>query len=235
MLTTIKHQDTGPLVVVAKLLTGYDRITSKVNDPDSYIKVHGTFDADFVAYVVTWQTNHSCTPDGIIGPDTWTAISKAAPTCSTSKNKTSGYTMAVQLLLGGNITADAIYGPRTKAAVATYQDAHKLAVDGICGPKTWNSLIVGEEIQPQPVPGVFVQPKDFKQASKPWGPKMYSNHNDHSQTMANSGCGPTAMADIVYTLKDPSVDPWTLAQLSMQWGDRTDNSGTAWTFFRHVA
>ena len=231
MLATIKHQDIGPLVVVAKLLTGYNKITSKITDPDSYIKVNGVFDADFVAFVVSWQSGHGCTPDGIIGPATWTAISKAVPTCSTSKNRISGYTMAIQLLLGGNLTPDAIYGPRTKAAVATYQDAKGLSVDGITGPKTWGSLIVGAEPVPGPTPA-FVQPKDFKQGSKPWGPKMYSNHGDKKQTMANSGCGPTAMSDIVYTLKDNSINPYTIAELSMAWGDRTYDNGTAWTLFK---
>ena len=234
MLQTIRHNDTGPLVVVAKCLTGYIKISSKITDADSYVKVHGTYDADFVAFVVSWQTSHGCTPDGIIGPDTWTAISKAAPTCSTSKNRTSGYTLALQLALGGNLTPDAIYGSRTKAAVATYQDAQGLSSDGICGQHTWNSLIVGEA-KPQPTPGTFTQPVDYKQASKPWGPRMYSNHNDHKQSMANSGCGPTACADAVATLKDPSVDPWTLAQLSMDNGYRTYNSGTAWGFFKFIA
>ena len=235
MLETIKHQDVGPLVVVAKELTGYLKIKEKVTDPDSYVKVNGTFDAEYVAYVVSWQGNHGVTADGVIGPDTWTAISKAAPTCSTSKNRISGFTMALQLLLGGNLTADAIYGSRTKSAVAVYQDSKNLVADGICGPKTWNALIVGSEPAPTPTPGKFTQPVDYKQASKPWGPKMYSNHNDKSQTMANSGCGPTAMADIVATLIDKTATPWTLAQLAMEWGDRTYNSGTAWSFFPHVA
>ena len=239
MLPTIKHQDTGPLVVVSKLLTGYIKVTEKVADPDSYIKVNGTFDAQFVAFVVSWQTAHGCTSDGIIGPDTWTAISKAAPTCSTSKNRISGATMACQMLVGGNLVADAIYGSRTKAAVATVQDSHRLVVDGICGKKTWGALIVGEEVKPepdpQPAPGMFVQPVDYKQGDSRWGKKMYSNHGDKKQTMANSGCGPTACADVVATLKDKSVTPWTLAQLAMEWGDRTYNSGTAWSFFPHVA
>jgi GH25 family lysozyme M1 (1,4-beta-N-acetylmuramidase) len=64
---------------------------------------------------------------------------------------------------------------------------------------------------------------------------MYSNHNDHSQTMANSGCGPTAMADVVATLKDKNINPYDLAELSMQWGDRSYNSGTDWSFFPHIA
>ena len=235
MMPTIRHMDSGTTVVIAKLLTGYVKVTSKVTDIESYIKVNGVFDADYTAYVVSWQGNHGCTADGIIGPDTWTAIAKAAPTCSTSRNRTSGYTLALQLALGGNLTPDAIYGPRTKAAVATYQDANKLAVDGICGPKTWNALIVGKA-KPQPEPGHFVQPKDFKQYSKPWGPKMYSNHGDKNQTMSNSGCGPTADADVVATLIDPSVDPWTLAQLSLDMGDRTYDQGTKWTLFKpHTA
>ena len=237
MLTTIRHQDTGSLVVVAKCLTGYLKTDKKISDIDSYIKVNGTFDADFVAYMVSWQTSHGCTPDGVIGPDTWTAISKAAPTCSTSKNKISGYTLALQLLLGGNLTPDAVYGANTKAAVVTTQDAAKLTADGICGPKTWSVIIIGAQPQPQPqpTPGHFVKPVDYKQAAKPWGPKMYSNHNDPKQTMANSGCGPTAMADVVATLKNPKINPYDLAELSMQWGDRSYNSGTNWSFFKHIA
>lgn len=235
MLTTIKHQDTGKLVVVAKCLTGYLKISEKVTDADSYIKVNGTFDAEFVAYMVSWQTSHGCTPDGIIGPATWTAIAKAAPTCSTSKNRKSGYTFALQLLLGGNVTADGIYGPRTKAAVAAYQSATGLSADGICGPKTWSGLVVGAQPQPQPTPGKFVQPVDYKQAAKPWGPMMYSNHNDPNQTMANSGCGPTAMADVVATLIDPNVNPYDLAMMAVQWGDRSNNSGTNYSFFTHIA
>ena len=237
MLDTIKHQDSGTLVVVAKLLTGYLSITKKITDSESYIKVNGLFDAGYVAHVCAWQSNHKLVADGIIGPATWTAIAKSAPTCSTSKNRISGPTMACQLLVGGNIAADAIYGDRTKAAVATIQDAHGLKVDGICGPQTWNALIVGADSKPeptpepapQPTPGTFVQPVDYKQGDSRWGKKMYSNHGDKNQTMANS------CADVVATLKDPMVTPWTLAQLSMQWGDRTYNSGTAWSFFKHVA
>ena len=232
MLKTIRHQDSDKLVVVAKLLTGYLKIKEKVADPDSYIKANSLFDAAFVAYVCTWQGNHDVTSDGIIGPNTWTAIAQAAPTCSTSKNRISGYTMALQILLGGNLTADAIYGNRTKNAVATYQDSVKLASDGICGKKTWNALIVGDT---DPTPGKFVQPVDYKQYDSRWANKMYSNHGDKSQTMRNSGCGPTSAADVVATLKNRSVTPWTLAQLSMEWGDRTRNSGTAWSFFKHVA
>ena len=235
MINTIKHQDSNKYVVVGKLLTGFLHISSKVADPDKYIAENQTFDAGFVAHVLAWQGNHGLTPDGIIGPNTWTAISKDAPTCSTSKNKKSGPTMALQILLDSNLVCDAVYGARTKAAVATYQDSVGLKSDGVCGPKTWQALIVGKDVTPTPTPGKFTQPVDYKQGAKPWGPWMYSNHNDPKQTMANSGCGPTAMADVVATLKDKNIDPYDLAMLAVEWGDRSYNAGTNWSFFPHIA
>lgn len=254
MMQTIRHQDSGKAVVIAKLLMGYNKITEKVTDPESYIKANSLFDAEFTAFVVSWQSNHSITGDGVIGPKTWAAIAKAAPTCSTSKNRISGYTMALQILLDTNITCDGIFGSRTKAAVVAYQDAKGLKADGKCGPKTWEALLTDTEEKPDSESGseapssgstdsstgtttkvTFKQPVDYKQGNSKWGSKIYSNHNSKSQTMANSGCGPTACADVVATLKDKSVTPWTLAQLYMKWGYRTDNSGTAWGAFKKTA
>ena len=236
MIETIRHQDSGKLVVVAKLLTGYLAVTSKIADPESYIKANGLFDAGFVAHVLAWQGNHGLDADGVIGPKTWTAIAQAAPTCSTSKNRTSGPTLAVQILLDTNITCDGIYGPRTKNAVAVFQSSKGLVSDGICGPKTWRAVIVGDSETPvEPVtPGEFKRPIDYKQYDSRWGKKMYSNHGDAKQTMSNSGCGPTAAADVVATLKDSSITPWDLAQMAMAWGDRSYNSGTNWSFFKHL-
>ena len=237
MLPTIRHQDTGQYVVVAKLLTGYIKESHKIVDADAYIKVNGIYDAEFTAFVVSWQKNHGLSADGIIGPKTWAEIAKNAPTCSTGRNRISGYTFALQLLLGGNLTADAIYGERTKSAVAAYQSASGLVADGICGPKTWSSIIVGAQPAPgpSPEPGHFVQPVDYKQGAKPWGPWMYSNHNDPKQTMSNSGCGPTAAADVMATMVDKDIDPYDLAMMAVDWGDRSYNSGTNYSFFKHLA
>ena len=241
MMQTIRHNDTGKLVVAAKLLTGYVIVTAKVEDSEAFVRLHETFDAEFVAHICTWQRNHDLTPDGVIGPKTWAKIADTANTCSTSKNRISGTTLALQMVIDSSITADAIYGTRTKNAVAAYQVAKGLKADGICGPKTWSALIVGAaEGMTTPThaeavaSGTFIQPTDFKQGAKPWGPKMYSNHGDKKQTMANSGCGPTSAADIIHFCRDSTINPYDLAELAMSWGDRTNNSGTSWSFFTHL-
>ena len=241
MFKTQKPGSSDRLVVVAKLLTGYLTVAEKVADPAAYLQKNATFDGAFAAHVAAFQGAHGLGADSVIGPKTWTAIAAQAQICSTSKNRISAATLALQFALDSSITADAIYGNRTRDAVAAFQAAKGIKADGICGPKTWSSLIVGTtEGQTTPThaqavrAGTFVQPTDYKQGAKPWGPKMYSNHNDPKQTMANSGCGPTSAADIIHFTRDSSIDPYDLAMMAVQWGDRTNNSGTSHTFFTHL-
>lgn len=130
----------------------------------------------------------------------------------------------------GKAGADGIFGSGTKAAVKAFQTARSIGVDGVCGRQTWTALGLMEP----PVYTEGVQPPDFKQYDSRWGKKMYSNHGDKSQTMASSGCGPTAMADIVAAWWDKYITPYDLAQKSLKWGTRTDNAGTSSTFFRKV-
>lgn len=133
MLNTIRLKDSGDLVKIAQYMLGYAERK----------QANGIYDDRFAAEVGDWQAQHKLTVDYIIGKDTWTEMAKAMPTCSTSKNKTSAYTCAIQLLVGG-LTVDGIYVTNTKKAVTAYQTAANLTADGICGPKTWNMLIVGK-------------------------------------------------------------------------------------------
>jgi peptidoglycan hydrolase-like protein with peptidoglycan-binding domain len=43
---------------------------------------------------------------------------------------------------GACLAVDGIFGPRTNAAVRTFQSTHGLVVDGIVGPQTWRSVII---------------------------------------------------------------------------------------------
>ena len=229
MLNTIKQGSQGNVVKVAQYLTGY---AARGN-------ASGIFDANFVAAVCSWQRVNGLTPDGIIGKNTWTKLAAKAPLCTTSKNAKSAATCALQILLNAGLTVDGIYGSKTKKAVAAYQSSKGLSTDGKCGAKTWAALIVGATVSTSTTSTTtskgFKQPVDYKQYDSKWASKIYSNHNSKSQTMKSSACGPTAAADIVATLKDSSVTPWTLAQLYMQNGFRTNNSGTAWGAFEWTA
>ena len=63
------------------------------------------------------------------------------------KNGTRGQiAKSVQALLnihGAGLTVDGIFGPKSVAALKTYQISQNLTADGICGEKTWNKLING--------------------------------------------------------------------------------------------
>ena len=86
------------------------------------------------------------------------------------------------------------------------------------------------------MPQKHLSPILFMQNDPMWADNIYSNHNDRYQTMARCGQAPTLCADIVATLKSRElVNPWTLAQQSMEWGCRTYNCGTAWSFYDKVA
>lgn len=229
MMKTIKHGSSGNLVKVAQYLTGYAERG----------KATGNFDAAFVSKVCAWQRANGLTPDGIIGPKSWAKMAQKAPMCSTSKNRTSAATCALQLLLDG-LTADGIFGQKTKKAVAAYQAAAGLTADGICGPKTWASLITGaktstKEETPTEAAKAFKQPVDYKQYDSRWGSIVYTSTGNKSQTIKTGGCGPTAAADVVATLKDSSVTPPVLAELAVKNGYRTANSGTAWAYFKWLA
>lgn len=231
MLQTIRLNDSGTLVKVAQYMLKYCDI-KKAND---------IFDLAFMQFVTNWQSSHNLTTDGIIGKNTWTAIVNTLPTCSTSKNKTSVYTCALQLLLG-NLTADGIYGDKTKKAVAAFQAANNLSADGICGPKTWKALIIGKQNADVPsssagqtVDGSKVLNNCVKylQWDKRWKNVKYSTHTS-KQTIGNSGCGTTSMAMIMATFIDPKITPVEMSELSVKNGYRTYDDGTDWGFFKFI-
>lgn len=229
MQKTIKHGSSGNLVKAAKYLMGYAELG----------KASNSFDANFVSKVCAWQRAHKLTPDGIIGKDTWTKLAETAPTCSTAKNRKSTATCALQHLLYG-VDADGVFGAKTKAAVVAFQASAGLTADGICGAKTWRALIIGVNAQASKGTATgastgFKQPVDYKQYDSRWGSIVYTSTGNKNQTIKSGGCGPTAAADVVATLKDSSVTPPVLAELAVKHGFRTANDGTAWAFFDWVA
>lgn len=112
-----------------------------------------------------YQTSRKLDVDGIVGPQTWTALLNKLPAAAddepspfkTDTRETSqrplvkkGSEGPVVEELQRRLTdlafepgpIDGIFGPKTRAAVRAFQQAHDLQVDGICGPKTWRALLM---------------------------------------------------------------------------------------------
>lgn len=64
---------------------------------------------------------------------------------------------------------------------------------------------------------------NFRQYDSRWGSRNYNG----SSTMAQAGCGPTSLADILYNI-DQSITPWTVAKWLKANGYAVYGQGTAW-------
>lgn len=74
----------------------------------------------------------------------------------------------------------------------------------------------------------------YSQADSRWANKLYTSTNNTSQTMKSSGCGPTAAA-IVVSSSIGNILPPVMADLFVENGFRTPNTGTAWSAFPFIA
>ena len=231
MLATIRLDSKGDLVKVAQYLLNYAPRKEATS----------IYDTLFMSAVKEWQIKNGLDADGIIGPKTWTKIANEMPTCSTSKNKKSAYTCAIQILLGG-LEVDGDYGTKTKQAVAAFQSASGLKADGICGPNTWKKLIgvisstnttpsgAGQTITGNKVLNNCVK---YLQWNSKWKDVKYSTHTS-KQTIGNSGCGPSSMAMILATWENSKITPVQTCEEAFKNGYRTYDSGTSWGYFKYV-
>ena len=131
----------------------------------------------------------------------------------------------------GGLAVDGIFGKLTQAAVVAYQSANGLVPDGIVGPLTWAKLL---EDAPKEPPVGEIRPPDFKQYDPRWRDIMFSNHGDKRQTIGNSGCGPTAMADVVAHWWDAGVTPVEMCKFALDNGYRTPDAGVSGDYFGAV-
>ena len=213
-MQTIKQGSTGQEVRVIQYLLGLDS--------------DGQFGPLTKAAVEGFQRKQGLSADGVVGPLTWAKLAGAQPTIR--QGNTGNAVRALQLTLG--IVCDGVFGPQTRTAVMAYQSKHGLAADGVAGPNTWQDMLSGVAVSGGTQ---NVRPTDYKQFDGRWASVMYSNHNDRGQTIKNSGCGPTAMANVIATWFDQTVTPVDMCALAVQLGCRTYKDGTSWGFFDQVA
>jgi len=130
-----------------------------LNRNGANLTVDGDFGAGTLTAVKNYQSAHSLSADGIVGPLTKAALdqtsttapgaiditSSACPTDLTEGEDDGCVTQLQQLLNknGASLTVDGDFGAGTLAAVKSYQSAHGLTADGIVGPATKNALVAG--------------------------------------------------------------------------------------------
>jgi len=112
--------------------------------------IDGSFGPQTQAAVKAFQSAHNLSVDGVVGPQTWSAL-----IITTQQGSTGSAVEALQRQLnahGASLTTDGNFGPLTNTAVRNYQSSHKLGVDGIAGPQTWQSLVTSKGSTPPPPP-----------------------------------------------------------------------------------
>lgn len=197
-------------------------------------KKRDTFDAALESAVKAFQKSKGLTVDGKAGPQTLAALVDTLPEVRYKDYSGSVYVRAVQALVSCAI--DGQYGKNTRANVLAFQVTAGLEQTGDVTGNDWLALWGCSYTRTAKAAGTdTAKPVDYKQGDKRWGKVVYTSCGNKSQTIANSGCGPTSMADIMATWIDGKTTPVEMCRYAVNHGFRTKASGTAWGFFKSIA
>lgn len=202
-----------------------------------------------------FQRENNLKVDGIVGPETLGCMCRKLPEVKFMDYSGSIYVKAVQALV--STTIDGKYGKNTRANVLAFQATAQLEQTGEIGLNDWLALfdcpytktdpvpVIVQPTIPEPTPAtasdskpdvvMIGRPVDNKQGDSRWGKTVYTSCGNKSQTIANSGCGPSSMSDILASWVDHSITPVEMCAFAVKHGYRTTDNGTAWAFFKAIA
>ncbi len=123
----------------------------------AHVSLDGYFGKSTEEAVIDFQGKNKLKQDGIVGSKTWMLLNGVAREMNTSApvsvaskpigilkvGKRGEMVLLLQenlIRLGYNLVADGIFGLGTQKVIKQFQQAKGLAVDGICGPKTWLAI-----------------------------------------------------------------------------------------------
>lgn len=196
-----------------------------------------TFTATTKSAVKAFQKVKGLEADGIAGPKTLTALAATLPDVAYKDYSGSDYVKAVQALV--STTIDGKYGSKTRANVIAFQTTAGLEATGSVKRNDWLALwdcAYTRTAKATATGGTgTAQPVDYKQYDSRWKSKPYTSTGNKKQTIGSSGCGPTALADILATWIDKKLTPVEACDYAVKHGYRTANSGTAWAYFKAMA
>lgn len=126
---TLRQGDVGDTVRTAQLLLTHHGFAGAAD---------GNFTASTTRQVEAFQTSVGLADDGVIGPQTWTAL---AVTVRRGDRNDAVRAVQVQAAAHGyELALDGVFGPDTEGAITDFQRQNDLAVDGVAGPETWRTL-----------------------------------------------------------------------------------------------
>ncbi|HEY5833553.1 peptidoglycan-binding protein [Streptomyces sp.] len=103
------------------------------------IPADGQFGPVTTSAVVSFQSSRGLVADGVVGPQTWPYLIVPVQQGSSGEAVRAAQTQLNKY--GFGLGVDGNFGSVTNSAVRSFQSSHGLAVDGLVGPQTWQSLL----------------------------------------------------------------------------------------------